>query len=343
MAASSVSSGSTPTGTGFTHITAGVQDAAAQIGITAGSTSTGWFVNYNGITPAAGQFDGSTTAPTNTTRLNYDGYFYAKKFYGDGSGLTGLTVAGIDLNSAPNILQVLIGRSSWALNLPFPGSTQSSQLGYDGPSTGASVGTIAGVAIAATNAFTRQARRRVTSAAGAGSSAQFYSNLAVSCLDGGFQYTARFGFNDAATVANARSFIGMSATTSALSNANPSAFVNMFGFGNDSGDANLQFIHNDGSGTASKVDLGASFPANTAGADYYEGQIVCVAGSGLVQYSLKNISTGAIVTDSVGISADLPSGSTLLTWHQWRNNGSTALAVRIELGGWSWQMNRDGQ
>jgi hypothetical protein len=44
--------------------------------ITAGSTSTASIVNYNGTTAAAGQFDGGTTTPTGTTRLNYGGNLY---------------------------------------------------------------------------------------------------------------------------------------------------------------------------------------------------------------------------------------------------------------------------
>ena len=50
-------------------------------GLTSGSASVG-FVNYNGTTPAAGQWDGSATAPTNATRINYDGYLYATRVYG---------------------------------------------------------------------------------------------------------------------------------------------------------------------------------------------------------------------------------------------------------------------
>lgn len=45
----------------------------------------------NPTTKVAGTFDTTATAPTNTTRLNYDGYMYATRFYGDGSQLTGVT------------------------------------------------------------------------------------------------------------------------------------------------------------------------------------------------------------------------------------------------------------
>ena len=44
-------------------------------GVTAGS-ATSSFVEYNGTTATAGQFDGGTTTPTGTIRLNYGGYFY---------------------------------------------------------------------------------------------------------------------------------------------------------------------------------------------------------------------------------------------------------------------------
>lgn len=49
-------------------------------GVTAGSV-TASFVEYNGTTKTAGQFDGGADAPTNTTRLNYGGYLYATRYY----------------------------------------------------------------------------------------------------------------------------------------------------------------------------------------------------------------------------------------------------------------------
>ena len=68
--------------------------AVYTIGVTAG-TATQSFVRYNSTTPTAGAFDGSTTAPSGTTRLNYGGYLYATQFYGDGSNLTALSAANI--------------------------------------------------------------------------------------------------------------------------------------------------------------------------------------------------------------------------------------------------------
>jgi len=80
-------------------------------GVTSGSTSSS-FIEYNGTTKTAGQFDGGTTDPNSTTRLNYDGYFYSTRLYSDsaivGSAVTvnssGINVTGIvtatDFNSA---------------------------------------------------------------------------------------------------------------------------------------------------------------------------------------------------------------------------------------------------
>lgn len=57
-------------------------------GVTVGSAASS-FITYNGTTKTSGQFDGGSTAPTNTLRLNYDGAFWATSFNGSGSGLTG--------------------------------------------------------------------------------------------------------------------------------------------------------------------------------------------------------------------------------------------------------------
>lgn len=45
---------------------------------------------YNNAQKYAGHLYSGATDPTNTDRLNYDGYFYATRFYGDGSQLTNL-------------------------------------------------------------------------------------------------------------------------------------------------------------------------------------------------------------------------------------------------------------
>lgn len=47
---------------------------------TVGDTTEGT-VKYSGTSASSGMFNGGTTAPTGTTRLNYEGYFYATRVY----------------------------------------------------------------------------------------------------------------------------------------------------------------------------------------------------------------------------------------------------------------------
>jgi hypothetical protein len=49
-------------------------------GVTVGNTLSS-FIEYNGNTPALGQFDSSSTTPTGTIRLNYNGNFYATNIF----------------------------------------------------------------------------------------------------------------------------------------------------------------------------------------------------------------------------------------------------------------------
>lgn len=70
-------------------------------GQTSGSTTVG-YLNYNGTTSQAGQIDGGTSVPDGTTRLNYNGYFYATRFYGDGSNVLLLNANNISSGTISN-------------------------------------------------------------------------------------------------------------------------------------------------------------------------------------------------------------------------------------------------
>lgn len=79
--------------TGIVKATAGLLSAAidgtdylsSSYLLTAGSTSMGT-IKYNGTTQVAGQFDGGTTNPSHTTRLNYNGNFYPNNIHITNSG-----------------------------------------------------------------------------------------------------------------------------------------------------------------------------------------------------------------------------------------------------------------
>lgn len=170
-----------------------------------------------------------------------------------------------------------------------------------------------------------------TSSASAGSSASLRYAAAYLCRGaaagaGGFMSRWIWHANDAASVAQARCFAGLAGTTGALGNVDPSTLTNIVGIGADSGETNLSIMHNDGSGTATKVALGTSYPAHDTSA-VYELILYAPPSASAVEYRVRNLSTGAKVSGQ--ITTDLPAGSQMLTHHCWRNNGSTALSVRL--------------
>jgi hypothetical protein len=83
--------------------------------------------------------------------------------------------------------------------------------------------------------------------------------------------------------------------------------TNVIGFGSESSDTNIQVFHNDGSGTCTKVDLGASFPANRTGGaaltTMYSFELYNDY-SGNVLYKATNNETGVSVEGT--LSTNLP-------------------------------------
>lgn len=100
----SVNNGLVTLGADYSDSGIPANDHSAKIEVIADATqallrATGNF-QVAGTVQADGTFDAGTTAPAHTTRINYDGHFYAKKFLGDGSALTGITPVGSPLTSA---------------------------------------------------------------------------------------------------------------------------------------------------------------------------------------------------------------------------------------------------
>jgi hypothetical protein len=188
--------------------------------------------------------------------------------------------------------------------------------------------------VATTRLFTSVKRLGYVSAGTAGSlagarlaAAQFWLGNAAGL--GGFTLIARFGASDAATVAGARQFVGFSTATGAPTNVDPSSLANIIGVGHDTGDSNLFIMHNDSSGTATRVALGVNFPANTLSVDLYELALFAAPNGSTVGYRVERLNTGNVATGT--IATDLPTNTTLLAIQMWRSNNATALAVGLDL------------
>jgi hypothetical protein len=145
---------------------------------------------------------------------------------------------------------------------------------------------------------------------------------------GGFFFRARFGMN--INLNGGQKFIGLCASTAVLG-GEPSALVNMLGCGYDSTDAstgNWFFMYNDGTGPATKVDLGTDAARNTA--DGYELIMYAVPGSLAVNVFIANLSSGIVLLNT-SYNTDIPANNTLLAMKCEVRNGAVAAADNIEM------------
>lgn len=130
-------------------------------------------------------------------------------------------------------------------------------------------------------------------------------------VGGGFRYTCSFSISDSSYNAGCRQFFGMAGVTTDLTYTDTilvASMQNIIGIGSDALDANLQVFTNDTVGSASKIDLGANFPANrtsgSASTTIYQVQIYNPSGSSSVYYRVNNLETGNSTEGT--LTTDLP-------------------------------------
>lgn len=146
----------------------------------------------------------------------------------------------------------------------------------------------------------------------------------------GFYHSISFGVADIQDTPDARMAIGISSNGSTTANVNPSTLLACILLGNDSGETNLQIMHNDASGTCTKIDLGTNFPANTRNTDWYQFELFCKGNEDVVYYRVTRKNTGHVATGV--LTTDIPSQTQVLGFHFKRGNGTDALAVRLAFG-----------
>ncbi|MCC7122264.1 MAG: hypothetical protein IT493_11970 [Gammaproteobacteria bacterium] len=125
---------------------------------------------------------------------------------------------------------------------------------------------------------------------------------------GGFRGEWTFGIETTRT--DLRLAAGLFDPAAALSLAGePSAYLNGIFCGVDSGDANLQIMHNDGAGACTKIDLGASFARATG--MLLRLVLESTANSGTVTYTVTRLDSAASATGT--ISTNLPANTFFMT------------------------------
>jgi hypothetical protein len=198
----------------------------------------------------------------------------------------------------------------------------------------ASGGTATARNVATTNRFTRTRRLGYVSASTAGSNAHLRHNAVqfstgTGSGDGGFLLVIRYGFS--AVVASMRAFAGMQNTVS-VTNVNPSAMTQCVGLARIDGSTSLHIVYG-GTAAQTPIDLGATFPADTANTDLYDLALFASPGeAGVVHYQASRLTTGHVASGTLsGDSTALPAASVLLTPVCWVNNNTTAAAVAVDM------------
>lgn len=230
-----------------------------------------------------------------------------------------------------HVLQDSLARGQPGLFIPMSGATASS-LGMS-PATGGPA-TAANFDAALPRGRVRRIEYLVTTAA-INAVAHWRNNIADLRLggniagEGGFKISTFFGPSTGMSNANRRGFCGFKSLDSP-SDVDPFGLTNVAGIAYGAANANLQFIHNDGSGVATKIDLGASFPKPSVdrGSTYYL-ELSSPPGPTLsVSYRVVLLETRAVATGTV--TTDIANG--LGNVYMYTSTGGTSAVTGFAVG-----------
>lgn len=212
------------------------------------------------------------------------------------------------------------------------------------PANGTTVGTVQGVTFTSAGTVSHQAlstssvqstmrRTRWATTAASGNAAGIYE-AAVTKVRGNATgiggFTAEFVFTQATNINGHQCFVGLTASTATLG-GEPSALVNMIGMGYDSTDGNTgnwQFMRNDASGSAVKVDLGTTAARGTT--HVYSMTLRSPQNGSEVFVRIVNLSTGDVVLDT-SYNTDLPVNTTFLGLRAQIRTGATTTIGLLEV------------
>ena len=246
----------------------------------------------------------------------------------------------------PSGMDAALQPSMWRqkIGLWTPPGNSTTVPGVLGLNTLTAIGTATARSVATTNLFTRTRRLGYVTAATAGTLCGHYSTQAQFTTGngsglGGFFYSCRFGFSDAATVTGARAFVGLSSIVAAPTNVEPNTLTNSVGIAQLSTDATQLYLVYGGSASQAAIALGTNFPPMTAagianGVAYDLTLFSPPNANGVVHYRVERIGTAFVAEGTFSLTTpgtQLPANTTLLAHRAWRCNNAQALAVGIDI------------
>jgi hypothetical protein len=127
-------------------------------------------------------------------------------------------------------------------------------------------------------------------------------------------------------VSTQRFFAGYTSTFGQISTTtDPSAVLNIIGVGKDAADATLQFMFNNGSGTATKVNTGITPTVN----DEYIITVTLPSNTASSTVTIERRTKSTSTKNSATNSAKIPSAGTLMYWHAMSNSAAASTAPVI--------------
>lgn len=151
----------------------------------------------------------------------------------------------------------------------------------------------------------------------------------ASGIVGGFHARVRGGpATGVAGLSTKRYFMGLRPSGTAIADVDPATVLNTVGVGYAGGDTNMMFMTNNGTGNATEVDLGSSFPVPSSDrASLYEFSCDTKPGESEIRWRFRDLITGATVSGVA--TATLPVLATPLTTIQISSVGGTSSVTGI--------------
>ena len=231
-------------------------------------------------------------------------------------------------------VQPMLGEGNYRLYLPGGGTTDT-QIGWPTPS-GQGTATAANLD-AGIRGHLQRKEWLVTSASTTAVAAMRFNTAGFEVNSGSAGLGGFFGFlhggpsTGVAANSSHRFFMGL-ADSSAASDVDPSSLLLIVGIGYDSADTNVQFMHNDGTGTATKIDLGASFPKPNVDRGFtYRLRMFAPPGTTrTLSYEVTYLETGAVATGTV--TTNLPNTNSFLTPKLYTSVGGVSAVTGVCVG-----------
>jgi hypothetical protein len=225
-----------------------------------------------------------------------------------------------------SVLQPHVGRNGIARWTPAGTGTT---IQAEGAAALTATGTATAAVYATTSLHTRCRRiDYLTTPAAATAVAGYRAATNAYRTNEGFHHIFRVSPATGGTVGTRRFFVGMAAATAAPTDVQPSSQVNIAGAGYDAADGNWQFMFNDASGTATKVDTGVARPS-TDRPSVYTVSIFCPPGGGSIGVTFTDEAVGTPVTSVA--TTDLIAASTTVGPRAYHSVGGTSSVVGLTL------------